>query len=289
MSPRRAIEVITAGTRTVPYRDGETGETIFIQTLVWNPTIANLTLMALGSSAPEILLNVIETLQMLGSLPGELGPSTIVGSAAFNLLVITAVSIMSVGTKEDPAIKKVDDMGVFLVTCVFSCFAYVWLYAVLQLWTPGYVTLTEAVLTLAFFAILVFVAFAADKYNATKREANRTDEEKAEEETKKKTSTAKAILRHIASLKGDQYVITAATMPNADHDPMDIKEITKNFKVALQSDELTDFYYEDFFMCLEPETNLERIAFRRNVGNAIGSKRNFVAMKGQVGQVEHRT
>ena len=28
---------------------------------VWNPTVANLTLMALGSSAPEILLNVIET------------------------------------------------------------------------------------------------------------------------------------------------------------------------------------------------------------------------------------
>ena len=27
---------------------------------VWNATIANLTLMALGSSAPEILLNVIE-------------------------------------------------------------------------------------------------------------------------------------------------------------------------------------------------------------------------------------
>jgi solute carrier family 8 (sodium/calcium exchanger) len=29
---------------------------------LWNPTVANLTLMALGSSAPEILLNVIETI-----------------------------------------------------------------------------------------------------------------------------------------------------------------------------------------------------------------------------------
>ena len=29
--------------------------------MVWNPTVANLTLMALGSSAPEILLSVIET------------------------------------------------------------------------------------------------------------------------------------------------------------------------------------------------------------------------------------
>ena len=28
---------------------------------VWNPTFANLTLMALGSSAPEIILNIYET------------------------------------------------------------------------------------------------------------------------------------------------------------------------------------------------------------------------------------
>ena len=52
--------------------------------------MANLTLMALGSSAPEILLSVIE---VIGNsfYTGELGPSTIVGSAAFNLMCICAV------------------------------------------------------------------------------------------------------------------------------------------------------------------------------------------------------
>ncbi len=166
-----SIEVITAGTSTVPYRDSETGETIFVQTLVWNPTIANLTLMALGSSAPEILLSVIETVQMLGSLPGELGPSTIVGSAAFNLLCISAVSIMSVG----PTVKKVDDMGVFMVTCAFALFAYIWLYIVLMLWTPGFITMAEAVLTLAFFFILVGIAFMADKINSKRKDAMKSD------------------------------------------------------------------------------------------------------------------
>lgn len=68
---------------------------------VWNPTVANLTLMALGSSAPEILLSVIETVQKLGMKSGELGPSTIVGSAAFNLLVISGVSIFSVTPETD--------------------------------------------------------------------------------------------------------------------------------------------------------------------------------------------
>ena len=60
---------------------------------VWNPTVANLTLMALGSSAPEILLAVIEAASNLGGCPGELGASTIVGSAAFNLFVISAVCV----------------------------------------------------------------------------------------------------------------------------------------------------------------------------------------------------
>ncbi len=118
--------------------------------------------MALGSSAPEILLSVIETVQMLGKLPGELGPSTIVGSAAFNLLVISAVSIVSVGIDT----KKVDDMGVFATTCVFSMFAYIWLYVVLQLWTPGFVTLSEAIITLLFFVLLIIIAFTADRFNA---------------------------------------------------------------------------------------------------------------------------
>ena len=57
---------------------------------VWNATVANLTLMALGSSAPEILLSCIE-IATSGFYAGELGPSTIVGSAAFNMLIISAV------------------------------------------------------------------------------------------------------------------------------------------------------------------------------------------------------
>jgi Ca2+/Na+ antiporter len=34
-------------------------EPTFIEVNIWNDTVANLTLMALGSSAPEILLSII--------------------------------------------------------------------------------------------------------------------------------------------------------------------------------------------------------------------------------------
>ena len=67
----------------------------------WNPTVANLSLMALGSSAPEIMLNVVEVVGLEFHV-GPLGTSTIVGSAAFNLLVITAclVTAITEGTKQ---------------------------------------------------------------------------------------------------------------------------------------------------------------------------------------------
>lgn len=92
-----SIEVITSHTKTVNYLDID-GIEQSISVSVWNPTIANLTLMAIGSSAPEILLSCIETVSNLGSKPGNLGPATIVGSAAFNLMVISAISIACIPT-----------------------------------------------------------------------------------------------------------------------------------------------------------------------------------------------
>ena len=151
---------------------------------VWNPTVANLTLMALGSSAPEILLAVIETVQGLGKCPGELGASTIVGSAAFNLLVISGLSIVAVSKENDierdrdtttpDGVKKINDMGVFSITAAWSLIAYIWLYVVLQ---DQNVTPAEAWITLGFFFVLIIMAFAADKYNSSK-EGKKTDDDK---------------------------------------------------------------------------------------------------------------
>mgnify|MGYP000865308267 FL=1 len=135
--------------------------------------------MALGSSAPEILLSVIETTKDLDATPGELGPSTIVGSAAFNLLVISGLSILAVG--DEP--KKIYDTGVFAVTSIASLFAYVWLYLVLQDCTmeKNVVTVAEGWLTLSYFFILVIAAFAADKINAWLEDQRKTTRDVEEE------------------------------------------------------------------------------------------------------------
>lgn len=57
-----SIERITSSTKKVVRRKPDTNQLEVIEIPIWNKTVANLTLMALGSSAPEILLATIETI-----------------------------------------------------------------------------------------------------------------------------------------------------------------------------------------------------------------------------------
>lgn len=169
-----AIEKITSHTRKIKVAsaDSDTGYEE-IEVKVWNDTVANLTLMALGSSAPEILLSIIE---VVGNKfkAGDLGPGTIVGSAAFNLLCITAVCCFSIPT---PEVRSIKAIKVFAITAFFSIFAYVWLIIVLVLSSPNYVELWEAILTLLFFPILVVLAYIADREFCTKKKVDDSEVE----------------------------------------------------------------------------------------------------------------
>lgn len=151
-----AIEEVTSKKKRVLVK-GEANRYMTVK--VWNDTVANLTLMALGSSAPEILLSVIE-LFSAEMYSGALGPSTIVGSAAFNLLCIIAVCIAAIPDGEG---RKVKDTNVFGVTAVFSLWAYIWLIVILVATSKDAVEPWEGALTFAFFPILVVLAFLADK------------------------------------------------------------------------------------------------------------------------------
>jgi hypothetical protein len=71
-----SIETITSRRRKIRYPEpGEKDKYITVEVRIWNDTVANLTLMALGSSSPEILLSIIE---IVGNRfeSGELGPGT---------------------------------------------------------------------------------------------------------------------------------------------------------------------------------------------------------------------
>ncbi|XP_051507404.1 sodium/calcium exchanger 3-like isoform X9 [Myxocyprinus asiaticus] len=153
-----AIEVITSQEKEIIIKRPN-GETTTTTIRVWNETVSNLTLMALGSSAPEILLSVIEVCGHEFHA-GELGPSTIVGSAAFNMFVIIGLCVSVIPEGE---VRKVKHLRVFFVTAAWSVFAYIWLYMILAVFSPNVVQVWEGLLTLAFFPICVLLAWVADR------------------------------------------------------------------------------------------------------------------------------
>ncbi|XP_019116132.1 sodium/calcium exchanger 1b isoform X1 [Larimichthys crocea] len=153
-----SIEVITSQEKEITIKKPN-GETTTTTVRIWNETVSNLTLMALGSSAPEILLSVIEVIGH-GFNAGTLGPSTIVGSAAFNMFVIIGLCVYVV---PDGETRKVKHLRVFFVTATWSIFAYIWLYLILSVISPGVVQVWEGLLTFFFFPICVLFAWVADR------------------------------------------------------------------------------------------------------------------------------
>jgi solute carrier family 8 (sodium/calcium exchanger) len=124
----------------------------------WNATVANLSLMALGSSAPEILLGCIE---VAGGnfLLGPLGPGVIVGSAAFNLLCISAVCV---NAHEEPKVTYILAAPVYIITATSSVLAYIWLYLIIAQISPDVVEHWEAIVTCIAFPVLLVLAYLAD-------------------------------------------------------------------------------------------------------------------------------
>ncbi|XP_053193593.1 sodium/calcium exchanger 1a isoform X12 [Scomber japonicus] len=153
-----SIEVITSQERQITIKKPN-GEKVTTTVRIWNETVSNLTLMALGSSAPEILLSVVEVCGH-NFTAGQLGPNTIVGSAAFNMFVIIGLCVYVI---PDGQTRKVKHLRVFFITATWSVFAYTWLYLILAVFSPGEVQIWEGLLTLFFFPLCVGLAYVADR------------------------------------------------------------------------------------------------------------------------------
>jgi solute carrier family 8 (sodium/calcium exchanger) len=153
------IEKVTS--KKVRKTDPATGRTV--TSYFWNATVANLTLMALGSSAPEIMMGCFEV--AFGNyLLGPLGPGVIVGSAAFNLLVISAVCV---NAHDEPKVTKIKEVPVYIITATFSVFAYMWLFIIIMGPTPDVISVWEAVVTILLFPLLTVLAYFADRGKIT--------------------------------------------------------------------------------------------------------------------------
>lgn len=153
-----SIEVITSQERDMVTINPKTKVKTVHKVLIWNRTVANLSLMALGTSAPEIMLNIVEVVGR-GFHAGELGPSTIVGSAAFNFLIIIAICFVSIPNGE---YRRIRSFATFLVTGAMSLVAYGWMYVAISVSSPDVIEPWEAWVTLGCFPLLLFVGYHAD-------------------------------------------------------------------------------------------------------------------------------
>jgi len=153
-----AIEKITSSKRP-KWITNRAGQKVKIHITVWNETLANLSLMALGSSAPEILLSTVELCSQR-FFAGSLGPQTVVGSASFNLFCISSVCISAIPHMD---VRKIQKYQVFIFTCTSSVLAYLWMLVVIAGITPNVVEVWEGVVTLLFFFVFLGVAFTLDK------------------------------------------------------------------------------------------------------------------------------
>jgi solute carrier family 8 (sodium/calcium exchanger) len=241
--------------------------------------------MALGSSAPEILLSIIETVGGLGKCPGELGASCIVGSAAFNLLMISAVSIYAVTEQNDTSedrdttvpvgIKKINDMGVFTVTCTWSIWAYIWLFICVR---DNIVDVKEAWITFFFFFMVVLMSYGADRYKAKKDESMN---ELVEQDGMAHYVEFKPLEIYKELMNEKQG--KAANDKESVEKRQKMKDILKQYQ---KTDNIENVRFEEFKKQIEGESMLGRIKYRKAVGNMMSGKRPVVA-KGEIMKQEH--
>ena len=275
-----SIEEITSKGVIMEIPDAD-GNLIQVEKPVWNATIANLTLMALGSSAPEIILSLADTIAKLGSTPSELGPQTIVGSAAFNLLIISAVSIIAV--KDE--LKQIKMVGVFISTAAFSSWAYIWFFLVLVVISPGYVELWEALVTLGFMVMLIVIAYSCDK-------AHENKENQEEQRKNDKRNASKAALRILVKKFGVKSILQVGKGEEPDQDDKnpihegDKENIIRYFEELLDKD-IKDAAIEELLDCTQADNAVERIQYRKQAAAMGGRRNDFVRLgKGEKGQVQ---
>jgi solute carrier family 8 (sodium/calcium exchanger) len=154
-----AIKRITSRSEKVKLRDIEE-KSLDVEKPIWNSQKSYITFLALASSAPEVFMCFFNTFSDVNKTPSRFGPIVLIGSASFNLLVVTGVAVTA-----SIEAKRVENSFALWTMAAFATAAYFWLYLVLQVITPGQIDFTEALVTLLGYPALITVIWLNDRFN----------------------------------------------------------------------------------------------------------------------------
>lgn len=132
---------------------------------------AGATLMAMGSSAPELFVSLIALLKPGNH--GAMGAGTIVGSAIFNILVIIGASLVvrKAHILWQPVVR---DMAFYCIAILMLLFAF----------SDGVISLTEAFFFVSFYAIYIVAVIKWKKLLKYEEKPEEEIEKKIEKEQK---------------------------------------------------------------------------------------------------------
>lgn len=109
--------------------------------------VAGASLMAMGSSAPELAIAILALFKD-GGAHSDVGIGTIVGSAVFNILVITGVSAIARPAEVTWRVV-VRDVVIYVASIALLLYTF----------ADGTITLIEALAFLIFYGVYIFVLF----------------------------------------------------------------------------------------------------------------------------------
>lgn len=155
-------------------------------------------------------------------------------------------------------VKKIDDMGVFTITCFFGLFAYVWLFICVM---DNAIESWEAYATFTMFFVLIILAFAADKWKASQREGKANMQPLLDTDGKPKNQlnnfTTKEIYEELCSEKMGQAV--------NDKEALEKRAKMKQFlNENFGHDDIQKVDLEDVKKKIEGESLVTRIKYRKN-------------------------
>lgn len=236
--------MIVSKTSRVEVQDLD-GKTMTIGIPKWSPSVINLTLMAICSTLPETFLSFMSIATQSGLSTGvaaEIGPMALLGSAAFNLLAVSGISIAATAQS-----KSITRVNVFLVTAAFAALALVWLFVALVVITPGYISYVEAAITLSLFPMVIMFAWVTEKCS---HEAI----DDTEELESSRNRVSRAHIHHIVEQRGAAYALEMATGNLSEAEDRSEMEMAQEcFKAVLGTEDLSTVSLAELTQVIEGE------------------------------------